>query len=134
VLAACASGAGPRKQTIAPPGQTGPALYSPAVRSGNLIFFSGIIGTRPGAGLVEGGIEGEMRQVLSNLERVMTAANVTRADIIKCTVFLADIRDYDAMNAVYRQFFTEQPPARTAVGAAGLPLGARVELECFAAR
>lgn len=129
---ACASGggAGPRKQTIVPEGQNAPALYSPAVRTGDLIFFSGIIGTQGGAA---GNVEAEMRQIFQNLERVMRAANVTKADVVKCTVYLADIRDYNAMNGVYREFFTENPPARTAIGVAGLPAGARAELECFAA-
>ncbi len=136
VLVGCASvpGVGARRQSIVLPGQSGPRLYSPAVRVDDTIFFSGIIGSRPGVGgLAAGGIEGEMRQVLENLERVMSAANVTRQDVVKCTVFLADIRDYDAMNAVYREFFREDPPARSAIGVAGLPAGARVELECIAA-
>jgi 2-iminobutanoate/2-iminopropanoate deaminase len=115
------------------PGQPRPTLYSPAVRIEDLVFFAGIIGMRPGGGLAPGGIEGETRQVLENLERVMNAANVDRRDIVKCTVFLADIRDYDAMNGVYREFFSSDPPARTAVGVAGLPAGARIELECIAA-
>lgn len=130
---ACATGgggAGPRKQTIVPEGQNAPALYSPAVRTGDLIFFSGIIGTQGGAA---GNVEAEMRQIFQNLERVMRAANVTKADVVKCTVYLADIRDYNAMNGVYREFFNESPPARTAIGVSGLPAGARAELECFAA-
>lgn len=133
--AACAAGGGAseRRQVIVPRGVTPAPFYSPAVRTGELIFFSGVIGTRQGGGLAAGGIEGETRQALENLERVMNAANVRRADVVKCTVFLADIRDYDAMNAIYRDFFRSDPPARTTVGVAGLPAGARVEIECIGA-
>jgi 2-iminobutanoate/2-iminopropanoate deaminase len=63
---------------------------------------------------------------------VLTAAGLDPSDVVKCTVFLADMRDYDAMNAVYGRFFTSAPPARSAVGVNGLPLGARVEIECIA--
>ena len=135
-LAACASGGGGAtgKQVISPGGGGGPRLYSPAVRIGDLIFFAGQIGSRPGGRGLAGNIQEETRQALENLERIMDAADVRREDLVKCTVFLADIRDYDAMNSVYAEFFSgTQPPARTAVGVAGLPAGARVEIECFAA-
>jgi reactive intermediate/imine deaminase len=139
LVAGCASGGGaaggPRKQAITPPGATRLAAYSSAVRSGGLIFFSGVIGTRPGSReLVEGGIREETRQTLANLSTNMAAAGVGAADLLKCTVFLADIRDYAAMNEVYGEFFRDiEPPARSAVGVAGLPAGARVEIECMAA-
>lgn len=131
---ACVSGGGSsaRREGIVPSGVQRPAFYTPAVRAGELIFFSGVIGTRQGGGLAPGGIEGETRQALQNLERALDAADVRRQDVVKCTVFLADIRDYDAMNAVYRDFFRNDPPARSAVGVSGLPAGARVEIECIA--
>ena len=134
VLAACTSGGGgaSRREGIVPSGVTRPAFYTPAVRAGELVFFSGVIGTRQGGGLAPGGVEGETRQALQNLERALDAADVRREDVVKCTVFLADIRDYDAMNAVYRDFFRNDPPARSAVGVSGLPAGARVEIECIA--
>lgn len=137
-VTACASGGaagGPRKQAITPPGATRLATYSTAVRSGNLLFFSGVIGTRPGSReLVEGGVREEVRQALDNLTASLAAAGVAARDLVKCTVFLADIRDYAAMNEVYAAFFEGMdPPARSAVGVAGLPAGARVEIECIAA-
>lgn len=134
LVGACASGGGAsRREGIVPSGVQRPAFYTPAVRAGELIFFSGVIGTRQGGGgLAPGGIEGETRQALQNLERALDAADVRREDVVKCTVFLADIRDYDAMNGVYREFFRNDPPARSAVGVSGLPAGARVEIECIA--
>ena len=136
VVAACASGggAGPRKEPISPQrgGQT-LARYTPAIRTGDLVFFSGQIGSRPGEGLPPT-VEEQTQQALANLENLMREAGVSKDDLVKCTVFLADIRDYNAMNAVYADFFEgTDPPARSAVGVAGLPAGARVEVECIAA-
>jgi 2-iminobutanoate/2-iminopropanoate deaminase len=125
---------GPARQVISPPGATRIASYASAVRSGNLIFFSGVIGTLPGSReLAAGGVQGELRQVFANLREIMAAAGAGPADMVKCTVFLADIADFDAMNVVYAEFFAGDPPARSTVGVAGLPLNARVELECIAA-
>lgn len=136
-LSSCASGtggAGVHKETIAPPGAVRLAPYSTAVRTGGLIFFSGVVGTVPGGGLIEGGIRVETRQALDNLTRAMDAAGVAAEDLVKCTVFLADIGDYAAMNEVYGAFFEgSDPPARSAVGVSGLPISARVEIECIAA-
>lgn len=132
-LAACTSASGPRKQVLNSPGIARLAPYSSAIRSGDLIFFSGVIGSRPGGGLAEGGVQAETRQALENLSGVMSVAGVAKEDIVKCTVFLANIEDYAAMNEVYGAFFQPDPPARSAVGVAGLPAGARVEIECLAA-
>lgn len=136
LLFGCASSGvrGPRKQVMAPPGATRLAAYSTAVRSGDLVFFSGVVGTRPGTReLVRGGVEAETRQALENLHTALRAAHLEPADVVKCTVMLADIRDYEAMNAVYARFFRTDPPARAAYGVSGLPLGARVEIDCLAA-
>jgi 2-iminobutanoate/2-iminopropanoate deaminase len=140
LLTACAARpdaavpAGPARQVIAPPGASSIAPYSPAVRTGSLVFLSGQIGLRPGSReLVAGGIAGETRQALANVGTLLNAAGLGPADVIKCTVFLADIAEFDAMNAVYGPFFGTAPPARTTVGVAGLPLDARVEIECIAA-
>ncbi len=133
--AACSStrGGGEGVERISPSGATTLAPYTPAVRSGGFVFFSGVIGIRSGGrGLAEGGVRGETRQALENLENNMRAADVRRGDIVKCTVFLTDIRDYEAMNEIYGEFFGERPPARSAVGVAALPAGARVEIECIA--
>ena len=128
---ACAS-ATPQSRVIAPEGSSTIAPYSPAVRAGDLIFLSGQIGIRPGTRELAGNITAETQQALENVRTVLTAAGLTPADVVKCTVFLADMRDYDAMNAVYGRFFTTEPPARSAIGVGGLPLGARVEIECIA--
>ena len=144
LLAACASPAQeeqdvmddpppPRKEIIAPEGANPSAVFSRAVRAGDLIFFSGTIGTRAGTpGLVEGGIGAETEQALQNLAENLQAAGATREDVVKCTVFLADIADYAAMNEVYGRFFSTEPPARSTVAAGGLVLDARVEIECIA--
>jgi 2-iminobutanoate/2-iminopropanoate deaminase len=136
-VSACAvstSGAGPARDVIAPPGTPTLAAYSPAIRTGNLVFLSGQIGLRPGTTeLVSGGIAGETRQTLDNVAAVLAAAGLTREDLVKCTVFLADIGEYAAMNSVYAAFFEGMAaPARSALGVGGLPLGARVEIECIA--
>src|SRR5262245_62817800 len=122
-----------RKQPINPPGAQRLAPYSTAVRSGSLVFFSGVIGSRPGgAGLPEG-TEAQLKQALDNLRTNLTLAGLAPADVVKCTVFLVDMADYQVMNAVYGAFFGEFPPARSALAVAALPAGARVEVECIAA-
>ncbi len=112
------------------------AAFSSAVRSGDFIFLSGALGALPGVSpprLVEGGIGAETRQTMDNIITVLDAAGATLEDIVKCTVFLADIDDYAAMNAVYVEYFPSDPPARSAVAGSGLALGALVEIECIAA-
>jgi 2-iminobutanoate/2-iminopropanoate deaminase len=122
-----------RKQVFNPPGAQRLAPYSTAVRSGQLVFLSGVIGSRPGgAGLPEG-TEAQTQQALENIRANLSAAGLEPIDVVKCTVFLVDMADYAAMNRVYGQFFTQDPPARSAVGVAALPAGARVEIECMAA-
>lgn len=118
---------------IAPEGSSRLAPYSPAIGAADLVFLSGQVGLRPGTReLVPGGVSAETAQALENVRTVLAAAGLTPADVVKCTVFLADMRDYEAMNAVYGTFFGTAPPARSAVGVNGLPLGARVEIECIA--
>lgn len=124
-------GGGEGVDLIRPGGSTTLAPYTPAVRANGFIFFSGQIGSRGRDGLPNG-VGAQTEQALENLENLMDAADVRRADIVKCTVFLADIRDYDEMNEAYGRFFGDRPPARSAVGVNGLPAGARVEIECIA--
>lgn len=127
------AGQGPHKEIILPEGAEPSRLLSPVVRTGNLLFLSGALGFSPGGGgLVEGGIEAETRQTLENIRDRLATANATLADVVKCTVFLADLGDYRAMNEVYVEFFGDSPPARSAVQT-GLVLNARVEIECIAA-
>ena len=108
------------------------APITPAIRSGNLVFSSGQLGFAPGASaLVPGGIRAETRQALQNLDRVFQAAGTSLAKAVKCTVFLADLAEFAAMNEVYVTFFPNDPPARSTVGTT-LLAGARVEIECIA--
>jgi reactive intermediate/imine deaminase len=122
------------RQVVHLPGAIPQGLpFSPAVRAGNLIFLSGQIAFLPGTRqLASGGITGETRQVMENIRRVLEAAGSSFARVTKCTVFLADIADYAAMNEVYATYFPAEPPARSAVAASGLAFGARVEIECIA--
>lgn len=111
--------------------------FSPAVRVGDVIFLSGQIGTDASAngGLIAGGIEAETRQTLENVKRTVEAVGSSMDKIVKCTVMMADMAEWDRMNVVYREFFPEgRLPARSAFGASGLALGARVEIECIATR
>jgi 2-iminobutanoate/2-iminopropanoate deaminase len=108
--------------------------YSQAVRAGNLVFASGQIPIDPATGqFVPGGIAEQTEQVLRNLTAVFAAAGVGMDQVIKTTVFLADMDDFTAMNEVYGSFFGEEPPARATVQAARLPRDARVEIEAIAA-
>jgi reactive intermediate/imine deaminase len=107
--------------------------FSSAVRVGNLLFLSGHIGNVPGTRqLADTGVAGQTRQTLENLKVVLAAAGSALERVVKCTVFLVDMRDYAAMNAVYTTFFPSDPPARSAVAVAELVFGARVEIECIA--
>jgi 2-iminobutanoate/2-iminopropanoate deaminase len=107
--------------------------YSQAVQIGNLVFTAGQIPLNPATmEIVEGGIEAQTRQVLTNLTRVLEAAGSSLGQAVKTTVFLSDMANFAAMNAVYAGFFPENPPARSTVAVAGLPKGALVEIEVVA--
>ena len=105
--------------------------YSPIVRGGDLLFTAGQVGITAD-GLVEGGIEAELRQVFVNLRSVLSSAGASLADGVKTTVFLVDMGDYAKMNEIYVQEFGDHRPARSAVAVAELPIGARVEIEAIA--
>lgn len=107
--------------------------FSEAVRAGDFLFLSGQVGETPDTGkLVEGGIQSEARQALTNIKRVLETHGHSLSDVVKCTVFLADIAEWPAFNTVYREFFRKPFPARSALAASGLAMNARVELECIA--
>ena len=107
--------------------------YSDAVRAGDLLFLAGTVGAAPGTRqVVPGGIEAETRQALANIKTNLEAHGSSVDRVVKCTVFLTEIGDFEAMNKVYRDFFTGPKPARTTVGVAALPLGARIEIDCIA--
>jgi 2-iminobutanoate/2-iminopropanoate deaminase len=122
------------KETISTenaPGAIGP--YSQAVRAGNFIFCSGQIPINPQTGeFVSEDVAEQTRQVLKNLSAVLEAAETNLNNVVKTTVFLADMNDFAAMNEVYAEFFSENKPARATVQAARLPRDARVEIECIA--
>ena len=107
--------------------------FSEAVRVGDLLFVSGQIGNAPGTlDLVPGGIEAESRQALENMRAILERHGSSLDRVVKCTVFLVDMREWPAFNEVYRRFFTRSLPARSALGASGLARGSRVEIECVA--
>ncbi|HWQ05399.1 MAG TPA: Rid family detoxifying hydrolase [Longilinea sp.] len=108
--------------------------YSVAVKAGPFVFASGQLGLDPVTGnLTEGGVEAETRQALTNLGNVLQAAGTTLCNVVKTTVFLRDITDFARMNVVYGEFFSENPPARSAFQVGALPKGAAVEIEAIAA-
>lgn len=108
--------------------------FSEAVRVGNLLFLSGQIGyDQEAAALVEGGIQPETRKTLDNISATLEKFGAGMDDVVKCTVMLADIAEWPAMNEVYATYFPNNKPARSAFAGSGLALGARVEIECIAA-
>lgn len=133
VLALPAAATAQEKEVIQAPGAPQGLPFSSAVRVGDLLYLSGQIGVVPGTlELVDGGVGPQTRQTLENIRGVLAYAGSSLERVVKCTVFLADIADYAAMNEVYRTFFPTSPPARSTVAGSGLALGARVEIECIA--
>ena len=117
--------------TTKAPAAIGP--YSQAVRVGNLVYTSGQIPINPATGVfAEGGIKEQTRQSLLNVKAILEAAGLTMSDVVKTTVFMADMNDFADMNAVYAEFFSEPYPARSAVAVKALPKGALVEIEVVA--
>jgi reactive intermediate/imine deaminase len=104
--------------------------FSDAVRVGNLLFLSGKLGTAEGD-LAPGGIAGQTRQALENIKASLERHGSSMDRVVKCTVFLADMAEWDQMNEVYVTFFGDNLPARSAIGTSGLALGGRVEIECI---
>jgi len=107
--------------------------FSESVRVGNIVFLSGQIGMKDdGSGLVEGGIQAETRQTLKNMQRTLKGQNLDLSDVVKCTVFLADMKEWSKMNEVYIEMFNGHRPARSAFGVNGVALGGSLEMECIA--
>ncbi len=119
-------------QTNGAPAALGP--YSQAIRSGDLVFCSGQIGLDPASGELAAGVEAQAERALRNLQSVLDAAGLSFDDVVKTTIFLADVGDFGAVNAVYAKFMSEPPPARSTIGVGGLPKGALVEVEAIARR
>jgi 2-iminobutanoate/2-iminopropanoate deaminase len=114
------------------PAAIGP--YSQAIRSGDMVFCSGQLGLDPATGELADGVELQAERALRNLQTILDAAGVSFDDVVKTTIFLADIGDFAAVNAVYARFMPDPPPARSTVQVAALPKGGRVEIEAIARR
>ena len=107
--------------------------FSSAVRTGGMVYVSGQIGHRPGEmRLVEGGLEAEARQALDYMGQALELAGSSFGRVVKCTVFFADMKDFQRFNAIYRTYFSDYLPARSGIEVQGLALGARIEVECIA--
>lgn len=106
--------------------------FSPAVRVGKMLYLSGQIGTDSSGALVTGGIQAETRQTLENIKDVLAKTGSSMERVVKCTVMMADMKEWPAMNEVYKTYFPQAKPARSAFGATALALGARTEIECMA--
>ncbi len=129
--AAVARAAPPAPEFLTP---YGPPRYpfSPAVRVGDVLYLSGQIGTDSTLQLVPGGIEAEARQAMENIRDVLQRTGSSMDRVVKCTIFMADMREWPTMNEIYATYFPNHYPARSAFGATALALGARVEIECIA--
>ena len=123
-----------RIEFLAP--DSSPYPFSPAVRAGGFIFVSGQIGARNENGrmvLVPGGVEAETRQTMNNIKLILEQNGSSLDRVVKCTVMIADMADWPRINPIYAEYFPGPKPARSALGANGLALGAKVEIECMAA-
>jgi 2-iminobutanoate/2-iminopropanoate deaminase len=115
--------------------EPGPYPFSQVVEANGFVFLAGQVGDAPGShGAVPGGIEAETRAMLDNVGRLLRAAGLDYADVVKCTVYLRDFGDFAAMNAVYREYFPTEPPTRATVGVTALAADYAVEIECIATR
>lgn len=115
------------------PGAVGP--YSQAIWAGETLYCSGQIGIDPAKGaLVDGGVTAQAEQVLKNVRAVLESQGLTTDNVVKTMIFLADIADFKAVNEIYGKVFSHEPPARSCVAAAALPLGALVEIEVIAVK
>jgi 2-iminobutanoate/2-iminopropanoate deaminase len=112
------------------PAAIGP--YSQAVRAGDLLFVSGQIPLDPEGVLVSGGIEDQTRRVMQNLNAILAASGTSAEAVVKTTIYLTDLSDFAAVNAIYAEHFPNDPPARATVQVAALPKGARVEIDAIA--
>jgi 2-iminobutanoate/2-iminopropanoate deaminase len=122
-------------ERLSPPGVAAPrGPYSPAVRAGGFIYVSGQIPIDPVTNqAVLGDVKAETHQVLSNIQRILEGCGASLADVVRCGVFLTDVKDFASMNEVYAEFFGESKPARTTIAVAALPLpGAKVEIDAVA--
>lgn len=121
------------KEVFKPDNSVSVGPYSPAVKVGNLVYFSGQIPINPDTGkIIEGDISEQAEQCFKNLVNVVSATGLTLDNIVKSTVYLTDINDFSMVNNIYAKFFNSPYPARTAIGVAALPLNAKIEIEVIA--
>jgi 2-iminobutanoate/2-iminopropanoate deaminase len=118
--------------TTGAPGAIGP--YSQAIATDGFLFCSGTVGIDPATGELVDGIEAQTERAMRNLIAILDAAGLTLSDVVKTTIFLADIADFSTVNAVYGRHMPDPPPARSTVQVAALPKAARVEIEAIALR
>lgn len=117
-------------QTQHAPAAIGP--YSQAIRAGNLVFASGQLGLDPQTGKLQDGVEAQARQALANVKALLAAAGTSVERVVKVTLFLANMADFAKVNAIYGEVFNHEPPARSTIQVAALPLGGVVEIEVVA--
>ena len=118
-----------QKQVVTVPGGRSSAMLSAGVKIGDLLYLSGQLPARG-----DSTIEGQTKSALENMNPILAAAGTSKENIVKCTVFLVDVKDFQGMNKAYTEFFTKEPPARsTVVVAALVTAGAKLEVECIAA-
>lgn len=115
--------------------EPGPLPFSPVVEANGFVFLAGQVGDAEGThGAVPGGIEAQTRAMLDNVGRLLRAAGLDYTDVVRCTVYLRDFGDFAAMNAIYREYFPTEPPARATVGVTALAADFDIEIEVTAAR
>jgi 2-iminobutanoate/2-iminopropanoate deaminase len=121
-----------QRQAVVPPGMSASATLTPGIRHGDVIYTSGQLGVSRAA--PDSTIQGQTKKALENVKAVVEAGGSTMANVLKCTVFLVDVKDFGGMNSVYSTFFPKEPPARsTVVVAALVSAAAKLEVECIAA-
>jgi len=131
MLGAASAGAQTTREILPEAPRPG-ATLSPIVKVGDMLYLSGQLGFAPGQGLVPGGIGPETRQAMTNIKTLLESVGSGMDRVVKCTVYLADVAEFQAMNAEYRTFFPSEPPARTTVAVSGLVSNARIEVTCLA--
>ena len=125
----------PARSTVAPQGMSVTATLSPGFRIGDMVYVSGQLPSKPGSREpLDSTIQGQTRQALENVKAVVEASGTTMASVVKCTVFLTDVKDFAGMNSVYSTYWPKDPPARSTVAVAALVRpDAKIEVECIAA-
>lgn len=120
------------RRAVAPTGIHSAGPYSPAIRAGDFLFISGQIPLDPQGGLLQGPIEAQTQRCLEQIKEILAAAGGSLKDLVKVTIYLVDMKDFEAVNRAYAAYFDLEPPARACVGVAALPKGARIEIEAIA--